>query len=699
MKIKSIETKNFKNAPDLKYDLDKVNVFIGKNGHGKTSVENAIRFSLSGKLPPDPIRHGKEKLEVTTVIEDGQDAIIKRVNYNPDVFQIDGENVKGAVFVKAVEKQEALYKKSNIPPKVLLLNSNPDMASKAEMYPEYAFTFMKTGKTTIPGVSTKRISGVKELELEFPDKSIFYMRKTEPSGVYIDGKKTTAKAMDQMISSWTSSDAKALDIVTSSEVMSAMNMVEFAEYLITIVPAKMDFNKLSVMLNMSNEEKNILAGLFPPAPTPITTKDVKTVYDSLKAQRTEIGRSLLEWEKRSSYNGSLPIMNKHTVTEKLQELMKIVGNVEKQKEAMDVYEKRVNERNHVLSVLVSWNTEYTAMPDVTFVKDTDIQKLAAYINALREKLRNIEKNISSLETSNVPIRKMLDNLDTSICPLCSTLTCRTDKTDCRNDLMNSITTNNQVISNLSVERDNIRRNIDIYEKNLNIAQTMKAAFEKKEMLRNKITAFKATIPELPVKPDPIADVTLVNEEITKYKRYLQECTLYESALQAQKEYKKYKYAYDLYTDLIKKAEPKKGLFTNTILSSILMPFCDHCNKFLSSIYGDMEIEFKMSDDGLQVYVRPHNRKDFLPIYAVSTGEKLLVTFALMDMLSTISNMRILIFDCLEMLDPESLDNLLSVLLKDEVQNRYDNIILSVVEHESIRKVVNKHKSMLNIIDF
>ena len=107
----------------------------------------------------------------------------------------------------------------------------------------------------------------------------------------------------------------------------------------------------------------------------------------------------------------------------------------------------------------------------------------------------------------------------------------------------------------------------------------------------------------------------------------------------------------------------------------------------------------MSDEGLQVYCRPHNRSCMVPVDALSTGEKMLVVFALMEMVSSISNSRILVFDCIENLDASNIDALMTLLLKPEIMDRYDHVILSVVDHKSIVETIDKYRYAINVIDF
>ena len=148
-----------------------------------------------------------------------------------------------------------------------------------------------------------------------------------------------------------------------------------------------------------------------------------------------------------------------------------------------------------------------------------------------------------------------------------------------------------------------------------------------------------------------------------------------------------------------KAEPKKGLLTNTILDFLLQPFRDHVNGFIKTVFNDTEIRFEMGDDGLDVKCRPHGRTCFLPLKALSDGEKQLAVFTLMDMISTISGTRILVFDRMESMDKDAIDALFRTLLSDEVMERYDHIIVAAVNHESIVTEVDQFHEAINIINF
>ena len=71
MKISSITMKNFKGINEAQITPEKLNVFTGKNGSGKSSHLAAIAFALTGKINSDFIKKGEKSLSVLIEFEDG----------------------------------------------------------------------------------------------------------------------------------------------------------------------------------------------------------------------------------------------------------------------------------------------------------------------------------------------------------------------------------------------------------------------------------------------------------------------------------------------------------------------------------------------------------------------------------------------------------------------------------------------------
>lgn len=70
MKINHVRISNFKEARTVELTPAKVNVFIGPNGSGKTSILQALRYGLTGNSPQDAITGGAKKAIVDLTFPD-----------------------------------------------------------------------------------------------------------------------------------------------------------------------------------------------------------------------------------------------------------------------------------------------------------------------------------------------------------------------------------------------------------------------------------------------------------------------------------------------------------------------------------------------------------------------------------------------------------------------------------------------------
>ena len=70
MRIDKIGIANFKGAKKLVFRPAKVNILLGHNGSGKSSVLQAIRYGLTGAYPPDPISGKSDRAVVELALRD-----------------------------------------------------------------------------------------------------------------------------------------------------------------------------------------------------------------------------------------------------------------------------------------------------------------------------------------------------------------------------------------------------------------------------------------------------------------------------------------------------------------------------------------------------------------------------------------------------------------------------------------------------
>lgn len=77
MQLQNMEISKFKGIDHLAFNPDKINIAIGENGKGKTSLMEAVRYILTGKCPDDAISIGSTECKVSADVE-GYPIIIGR---------------------------------------------------------------------------------------------------------------------------------------------------------------------------------------------------------------------------------------------------------------------------------------------------------------------------------------------------------------------------------------------------------------------------------------------------------------------------------------------------------------------------------------------------------------------------------------------------------------------------------------------
>ena len=91
MKFEQIEIENFKGINKITYiPKNKTCVLTGKNGTGKTSFIEAIRFALTGDAPDGCIADGKESTTVAIIMEDGNAFSRSKYETRPSKVKVNG---------------------------------------------------------------------------------------------------------------------------------------------------------------------------------------------------------------------------------------------------------------------------------------------------------------------------------------------------------------------------------------------------------------------------------------------------------------------------------------------------------------------------------------------------------------------------------------------------------------------------------
>ena len=105
--VQSVRLINFKNHPDISCECRDLNVFLGKNGSGKTNILEAIYLLLNAKTLPgtaiaDCVRSGENAMVVTLIQEEEEIPVKYAITY-------DSEKKKGNYLISGAPVSREKY--------------------------------------------------------------------------------------------------------------------------------------------------------------------------------------------------------------------------------------------------------------------------------------------------------------------------------------------------------------------------------------------------------------------------------------------------------------------------------------------------------------------------------------------------------------------------------------------------------------
>lgn len=104
MKIENLEIKNVRGLTSLEMKPAKLNFITGPSGSGKSSVLDAIRFGLTGKLPKDGLHTGTVSLAVDMKIENIGEVSRTQTDGKPMKVRVNGKTTTAKSVAEMIEK-------------------------------------------------------------------------------------------------------------------------------------------------------------------------------------------------------------------------------------------------------------------------------------------------------------------------------------------------------------------------------------------------------------------------------------------------------------------------------------------------------------------------------------------------------------------------------------------------------------------
>ena len=549
---------------------------------------------------------------------------------------------------------------------------------------------------------------VKEVcENEDGDSIVIEKEIERPSKVstLISGRKVGTSVTKKFIESETDVNSELIKMTTSSEILANLKPSDFASIFLT---ESVERKTLEDLLEICNKQETperlkiqINDGVFNNKNLPpdaikyfneffldkeFSLETISKAFEEAKNKRREVNAICKSLEKDAKDFVSMTEIktDEGKLNKKLEELIGFEKNNNSYYERVKAYNSAVKLKNETEKRIVSCDLEIQTNKSV----EPNMKDLETLENELKNKTKEVSNLMAVKKTlvdSKSRTEKTISELNKPVCPISAKICCTTDKSPFKKELLesisdieNSIKLSDENIEKSQSEINELNNKIKIfYENRENWNKKMNFINEKERLSKMQI--------EIPEKPEEIsitsysAEKANVTQELNKIKKYKEMQKKYNDFWKNKREYN--------VLNFIVKSLDIKGPVVSDFIRTLVEPIEDVCNERATVLKTGMKVKLLVKD-GLTMLFQLGELKPFLPYTSLSAGEKILAIVLMTDLVNLFSGSGFLIIDDTDHLDEDSFEVLLKFVTDQDIQEQYDNIIISSVNHSDI---VNKIK--------
>lgn len=526
---------------------------------------------------------------------------------------------------------------------------------------------------------------------------------------FISGNKVTSTMSNNFLQGETNVDANLMKIVTSSDVLANLKPNDFASIFLTESVERKTFNDLIKIANeqQTTERKKInLYDEDDPRNDELPEDVINCFNDFFEGKSfnlESIDKACSEAkEKRKLVNSEckgLEVLSKEflkstkpgydavNLQKQFEEIIGLEKNIDSYKGKVKAYNTAVNlklDNEKRIAVYEKEIAESKAIePDENTLKELD-----SLIKAKNKEVSNLSAINRNLLNTKAQTQKIIENLNKPICPISEKICCTTDKSSLKNELLNNIKNADESIKLTNENIDSINKEIDALNVKIKEYYNNKEAWSKKLMKIKEVERLKNVKIEIPEKPVEISLVDYstqkveINEKLKKIKEFETLEESHNKFLIKKREY--------IVLNFIVKSLDIKGPVIAEFIETLIDPIEDLCNQRAETLKTGMNVKL-IANDGLLMLFKPSDDRPFLPYVSLSSGEKLLALVLMTDLINIFSGSGFLIIDDIDHLDENNFRTLMDFVTDPEIQEQYDNIIISSVNHTDILDVINQYK--------
>ena len=549
---------------------------------------------------------------------------------------------------------------------------------------------------------------VKEVcENEDGDSIVIEKEIERPSKVstLISGRKVGTSVTKKFIESETDINSELIKMTTSSEILANLKPSDFASIFLT---ESVERKTLEDLLEICNKQETperlkiqINDGVFNNRNLPpdvikyfneffldkeFSLETISKAFEEAKNKRREVNAICKSLEKDAKDFVSMTEIkaDEGKLNKKLEELIGFEKNNDSYYERVKSYNSAVKLKNETEKRIVSCDLEIQTNKSV----EPNMKDLETLENELKNKTKEVSNLMAvkrTLVDSKSRTEKTINELNKPVCPISTKICCTTDKSPFKKELLesisdieNSIKLSDENIAKSQNEINELNNKIKIfYENRENWNKKMNFINEKERLSKMQI--------EIPEKPEEIS-ITSYSAEKANVIAELNKIKKYKEMQKKYNEFWKNKREYNVLNFIVKSLDIK-GPVVSDFIRTLVEPIEDVCNERATVLKTGMKVKLLVKD-GLTMLFQLGELKPFLPYTSLSAGEKILAIVLMTDLVNLFSGSGFLIIDDTDHLDEDSFEVLLKFVTDQDIQEQYDNIIISSVNHSDI---VNKIK--------
>ena len=521
----------------------------------------------------------------------------------------------------------------------------------------------------------------------------------------ISGRKVGTSVTKKFIESETDVNSELIKMTTSSEILANLKPSDFASIFLT---ESVERKTLEDLLEICNKQETperlkiqINDGVFNNKNLPpdaikyfneffldkeFSLETISKAFEEAKNKRREVNAICKSLEKDAKDFVSMTEIKEDEgkLNKRLEELIGFEKNNDSYYEIVKAYNSAVKLKNETEKRIVSCDLEIQTNKSV----EPNMKDLETLENELKNKTKEVSNLMAVKKTlvdSKLRTEKTISELDKPVCPISTKICCTTDKSPFKKELLesisdieNSIKLSDENIAKSQNEINELNSKIKIfYENRENWNKKMNFINEKERLSKMKI--------EIPEKPEEIS-ITSYSAEKANVIAELNKIKKYKDMQKRYNEFWKNKREYNVLNFIVKSLDIK-GPVVSDFIRTLVEPIEDVCNERATALKTGMKVKLLVKD-GLTMLFQLGELKPFLPYTSLSAGEKILAIVLMTDLVNLFSGSGFLIIDDTDHLDEDSFEVLLKFVTDKDIQEQYDNIIISSVNHSDI---VNKVK--------